>query len=54
MPKYTVNVTITNSRRKDLTIHARDEHEAEARAAEIVSKWDGVDDIEVNDVTRED
>lgn len=42
--KFRVTVRITKSYDKALTVHARDEADAEQRACEIVSRWDGVDD----------
>lgn len=44
--KYIVEVEITSRRRKELTIYARDEAEAEEKAVEIVSDWKDVDDVE--------
>lgn len=44
--KYIVTVEYTTKRQKELTIYARDESEAEEKACDIVSKWDGVDDVD--------
>lgn len=45
MTKYTVEVAI--SYKKELTIFARDEDEAEEKACNLVQGWDKVHDVEV-------
>ena len=44
--KYIVTVGIISRREKEITVYARDESEAEEKACDIVSKWDGVDDVD--------
>lgn len=51
MPRYVVTVMITNApREKEITVWAATEEEAEDKACDIVSGWDGVDDVEATDV----
>lgn len=52
MPRY--RVTVRYEQEKDLTIYARDEQEAEEKAAGIVEGWNGVLSAEANDVERVD
>lgn len=53
MAKFIVTVDIISKREKELTVYARDAEEAEEKAAEIVLKWDGVEDCEVKDVEED-
>lgn len=45
MAKFTVKVAITYH--KELSIYAKSEDEAEDKATELVSAWNGVEDVEV-------
>ena len=38
---------------KLMTIYARDEDEATQKAEDIVSAWDGVEDVETTDVSED-
>lgn len=53
MAKFTVNVKIVSSKEKELTIYAADEQEAEEKANDLVCGWDGVDECEILDVTKD-
>lgn len=46
MAKYSVKVRVTKILEKPMIIFASSEAEAEDRAAEIVGKWDGVEEAE--------
>jgi hypothetical protein len=49
MSKFLVKVAITYH--KELSIFAKDEELAEEKAVEIASAWNGVEDVEVLEVT---
>ena len=59
MGKYTVEVEYAVSFRKELTIYAPTEQEAEDKANGIVSRWNrdvliGVEDVTVIDIQRDE
>lgn len=54
MGKYTVEVEYAVSFRKELTIYAPTEQEAEDKANGIVSRWKGVEDVTVIDIQRDE
>lgn len=51
MAAFKVEVNITN--KKELTIYARDEDEAQTKAEELVSGWNNVIEVEVVSVERQ-
>jgi hypothetical protein len=46
MGKYLVKVRVTKVLEKPYTIYADSVEAAEMKAAELVSKWDGIEDAE--------
>jgi translation elongation factor EF-1beta len=53
MSKFVVTVSYTKRFEKQMTIYARDEDEATDKAENIVSGWEGVEDVETTDVSED-
>jgi len=51
MAKYTVKVAITYH--KELSIFAKDDETAGDKAEELVLEWNGVEDVEILEVSEE-
>lgn len=53
MPKFEVKAQVLRNLQKPLIVFAKDEAHAEEKAAEIILKWEGVEDctiLEANEV----
>lgn len=53
MSKFTVTVSYTKRFEKQITVFAPDEDEASDKAENIVSGWEGVEDVEAIDVSED-